>query len=366
MSFFAKSDPKPAYLKMGIYGEAGSGKTYTASTIAIGLSGVVKAATKAAPPIMFLDTETGSDWVQPLVEKAGLEFYARKSRAFDDLKQSVIEAEKAQGILIVDSMTHFWEEIREAYLQAKRRRLKNPTARLELPDWNVIKPEWAKFTTLFLNSSAHIILCGRAASIYEFQENDEGTKKEMITAGTRMAAEKGMGYEPNILIEMTAHQAKGARKTKTIIRRATVLKDRSTLLDGRVFDNPKFADFGPHIKRLNLGGVHSGIDTTRSSAGLFPMSDKADNSLQRKIVLDEIQSSLVSHFPGQTAEHKKAKVDLLKKHWNAAWTEMESVMPLLSLRAGFDALHRELDGKPSRYAENPFDGVDDELPEAAE
>lgn len=361
-SLFKKAEAQSAYLKMGIYGEAGSGKTYTASIIARGLALHIEKNKLPKPPVMFLDTETGASWVQPVFEQAGIEFFVHSTRSFEDLKQAVVETEKAQGILIADSMSHFWEEIRESYLSAKRKRFKNPHARLELPDWNTIKPAWGQFTTLFLNSKCHIILCGRAGNVYEFQENDETHKKEMITAGTRMAAEKGMGYEPNVLVEMTARQVVGARKSKTIVRTATILKDRSTVLDGKQFDNPKFENFLPHISRLHLGGTHTGFDQTRTSEALFPTADRSDNSLQRKIVIDEIQSLLVSHFPGQTAAEKKSKVDLVRKHFKAAWTELEEVMPLFDLRVGYDSLHVELEKEPSRYAIKPVEPVNDEIP----
>src|SRR5262245_69957 len=170
------------------------------------------------PPIFFFDTEDGSPWVRPHFEEVGLEFMVLSSRSFADLKAAVAEAERAGAILIVDSVTHCWEEIRESYLAAKRKRLRNEHARLELPDWNAIKPQWGTFTAAYLNSKCHILLCGRGASVYEFQEREEDGKKELITTGTRMAAEKGLGYEPSLLVEMTARQITGPKKSKTIVR----------------------------------------------------------------------------------------------------------------------------------------------------
>ena len=77
------------------------------------------------------------------------------------------------------------------------------------------------------------------------------------------------------------------------------------------------------------------------------------NPVQRRIVVDEIQTLLVLHVPGQAAADKKRKAELIRKHFSAAWTEIEEVMPLFDLRAGYDALHRELEGVPSRYAAAP-------------
>lgn len=364
MTLFKKAIMQTAYLKMGVYGEAGSGKTYTASRVARGLAEYLEKQGFAKPAVMFLDTETGANWVQPFFAEAGIEFYVASTRSFEDLKQAVVEAEQAQAILIADSMTHFWEEVREAFLTAKRKRLKSPHARLELPDWNVIKPEWGKFTSLFLNSNCHIILCGRAGNVYEFQEA-EGGKKEMITAGTRMAAEKGMGYEPSILVEMTSRQVTGAKKTKTIVRMATVLKDRSTLLDGKQCDNPDFRFFLPHVKKLNLGGAHSGFDASRSSSKLFPKEERDDTRYDRDILLEEMQVLLDSHGLGGTSnEAKIGRADLLKRFFKtASKTEIEKKIPMNDLLLAFNALHHELEGVPSRYfpAEAETE-VEDEIP----
>jgi hypothetical protein len=360
MSLFKKAEMHTAYLKMGIYGEAGSGKTYTASLIARGLAQHLEKSGLPKPPVMFLDTETGSNWVQPFFEAAGLEFFVANTRSFEDLKQAVIEAEKAKAILIADSMTHFWEEVRESYLAGKRKRTGKQYAKLEFPDWAIIKPAWGVFTSMFLNSKCHIILCGRAGSIYEFQESDDG-KKEMITSGTRMAAEKGMGYEPSLLVEMTQKQVIGARKAKAIVRTATVLKDRSTLLDGKQGDNPDFKFFLPHIKKLNLGGDHAGVDVTRNSSALFPKEARDDTRYDRDILIEEIQSVMLKHYPSTSMADKFGKSELLETHFGTkSWTEVEKKMPVNELRERYNAMHIALEGVPSRYFPEVRE-VDDEI-----
>jgi hypothetical protein len=362
MSLFKPATMQTAYLKMGIYGEAGSGKTYTASQVAKGLALYLEKAGFQKPSVMFLDTETGANWVQPFFADAGIEFLTANTRSFQDLKQAVIEAEGAQAILIADSMTHFWEEVREAFLAAKKKRTNNKHARLELPDWNIIKPEWGKFTSLFLNSNCHIILCGRAGNVYEFQDAENG-KKEMITAGTRMAAEKGMGYEPSLLVEMTSRQVAGtSKRAKTIVRVATVLKDRSTLLDGKQCDNPDFKFFMPHVKKLNLGGAHAGFDASRTSSTLFPKDEGDDKRHDRQILLDEIEAVMLEHHPSTSAADRQAKAALLEKCFGTkSWTFVEKKMQINTLRECFNALHIALNGAPSRYF--PAEEVlDDEIP----
>ena len=76
-----------------------------------------------------------------------------------------------------------------------------------------------------------------------------------------MAAEKETGYEPSLLIEMEKvfNEVRGK-----YVRRATVIKDRFSQIDSKQFENPKFESFLPHIKMLNLGGEHVGVDSASS------------------------------------------------------------------------------------------------------
>jgi hypothetical protein len=140
--------------------------------------------------------------------------------------------------------------------------------------------------------------------------------------------------------------------TRKATRFATVLKDRSTSIDGKEIENPKFKDFLPHIRHLNLGGKQLGVDATRTSDAIVPAEDLRDRGpVQRRIVIDEIQTLLTFHLPGQSAAEKKRKIELLRANFrnDIAWTEIEEVMPLGDLRAGYDSLYRALEGKPSRY-----------------
>lgn len=364
MSLFQKATMQTAYLKMSLYGGAGSGKTYTSSQVAIGLAHHIGKATKKVPPVMFLDTETGSDWVLPMFEEAGVELLAAKTRAFVDLKKAVPEAEAAGAILLIDSATHFWKELCNTAQEQKRKNKKDNRARLEMPDWNTLKASWDEFTTQYLNAKAHIIVCGRSGSVYEFYENEETHKKEMIEVGTKMAAEKNFAYEPSLLVEMFAEQTKAAKRDKKkVINRALVLKDRGHTLNGREFIEPKFSDFLPHIKRLNIGGAHAGIDETRNSAALFPKDDRANTRYDRDILVEEIQAILVEHYPSTGAADKARKAELLQQFFaTKSWTEVEKKIPVHELRERYNALHIELEGGPSRYFP-AAEEVEDAIPE---
>lgn len=343
MGLFQEVSNEQAFLKAGMMGSAGSGKTYTATSLCIGLCllGRERGLEFGSQPILFFDTETGSDWVAPRVREAGLKLRVAKTRAFTHLLDAVRESELSGGALLIDSITHVWREFQEAYMRARRRKY------LEFQDWAELKAEWARFTTAFVNSQSHIILCGRAGYDYDHFVNDNG-RKVIEKTGVKMKAESETGYEPNLLIYMERVAAEN--DILHTIRRAHVLKDRSTRLDGKTFDNPTFDAFLPHIECLNLGGTHVGVDTSGTSDSLF--ADDGENGnyakirRQREIALEEIEAELVRQWPGQTANEKKAKADTLEELFGTrSWTAIQS-MDLERLRAGRNTLWQKLRGHP--------------------
>lgn len=341
---FSEATNEQAFLKLGIFGFTGSGKTYTATDIAIGLNKELISAGLPVAPVFFLDTETGSDWAKRQLDKAGVTMVRSKTRAFVDLCPAIREAENGHGILIIDSITHFWRELMESYAKKKNRK------KLRFDDWSELKMIWGDFTDEFVNSQCHIIMCGRAG--FEYDWFDEDGKKELEKTGIKMKAETETGYEPNILVLMTRHQDISTDPI-TVWRTATVLKDRSTLLDGRVFKNPTYANFKPHIDCLNLGGEHVGVDTSHNSQGLIAkdVSNWQYEKQQAEITLDEIQALLVKHFPSQSGQDKTAKGALLDEHFKSRSWERIKTYPYNDLRACYNALHAAIEGKPADFSQ---------------
>lgn len=345
MALFTSAEHTQAFLKAGFMGLAGSGKTYTSANIAIGLIQHLQALNidYANKPVYFLDTETGSDYVKPSFDKAGIKMMQAKTRSFADLVPAVLEAEKNGSLLLIDSITHFWTEFTESY--AKKRNRKRG---LEFQDWAYLKSEWRRFTDVYVNSSLHIIMCGRMGYEYDFFQNEENGKKELEKTGVKMKAETETGYEPSILVLMEREMH---FDTKRQIRKAYVLKERFDVIDGEEFTNPTFKNFLPHIQLLNLGGKQLGVDLTRNSDDLIPdLNSNKDwkyREEQREIFLEKIQALFTEHGISSRSQDGKERVIALLKQcfFTTSWREVES-FDLEHIKEGFDKLHTELNGAP--------------------
>lgn len=359
MSMLKMAENKMAYAKVGLYGEAGSGKTVTAALIAIGLHKFAK----LEKPVAMFDTEPGASFIIPLFKKAGIPFMVYdESRALKDLLAFTDEAEKECSVMIGDSITHVWRDVQESYLakvnETRAHFKKQPINSLEFQDWRPIKAAWGEFTDRYLSSKLHYIICGRAGSIYRYQTNERTGKKELITDGTKMATEKELGYEPSLLIELIKH-----RENNLIVNRALVEKDRSMNYNGHEFDFldadlkawlakpetlPKpFQALIKHFEALNIGGKHFESTSSRNSAEMFT-ADGEDNwsaeKRQREIWMEEMNGLLIKHgLDGTSAEAKKGRVDILNTIFgSSSKTKIES-MRSEQIKDGYERMKAELE-----------------------
>lgn len=340
MSLLKKSRPEMAYLKMGIYGEAGSGKSFTSSQLAIGLHKHIK----SDKPIAFLDTETGSDFVKPIFDNEKINFFVAKTKAFKDTLEIVDEAEKNNSILIIDSITHIWNEMTDAYCK------KNNIKRITLPHWQPVKKTWREFTDKYINSKLHIIMAGRSADKWQHVEDDEGAK-ELQKVGTKMRAETQIGYEPSLLVEME-QCPKSSKIGSGWTNRAWVVKDRWNLLNHKSFDfegfsghkynDAPFKAFLPHIEMLNLGGKHRAIDMDRTSEDMFEKQQTgADWHRKAKGLVEEIKNEFILYRPGSDAQSKQDRIMLMKDVFGtSAWSNVET-MKLEELENGLKTIKKK-------------------------
>lgn len=333
-----------AFVKAGLLGFGGSGKTATALLMALGLA---KLHGKKKAVAMF-DTETGSDFLIPIFEREGIKFLVVKSRSFKDLLTFQQEAADAADATVIDSITHVWKELCLAYEKKLRR-----TQGLTFRDWGPIKNEWQGFTDNYVNSKQHSIICGRAGWEWDFEESDG--RKELVKTGIKMKAEGEIGFEPSLLVEMQ-RVAKGDidpsdASTHGWYNRATVLKDRAQVLNGVAVDfggtpgkplewEPVLKFLKPHLDFLNIGGEHLGVDTTSNSEGLFESPESlGERRKQVDIVLELIPDVFVeAGLGGTSAVAKKAQVKLLKECFGtSSWTAITQ-MRLEELQAGHKKL----------------------------
>lgn len=362
MGLLTEARNEQAAAKFGAFGGQGSGKTTTMSQIAIGLSLNLH----KGSPVAFFDTEKGSDFVKHLFDLEGIKLVRQKSRALKDLLEVVKEAETSGCCgLIVDSMTHVWNDLMDSFCARKR------INRIEFQHWREIKGTWRQWTDAMLNSRLHMLIAGRAGQVYEYQENEEG-KRELVTTGTKMKAEGDFGYEPDLLFEMWIEREDANRKGSRLIHKAIVLKDRSMAINGHEFawkdrdEGYKKGDwklvyekFEPYINFINTTGPQVGIDATRNSQDLFDDQGRGEWSRReqlRKIALEEFEGTMVKLWPGLDQKSKAFKMAVVENLFSTrSWTKVEG-LPLETVQAALRVI-RGLENQGSVAQYDSPDGV---------
>jgi hypothetical protein len=317
------------FLKAGFLGFNKSGKSYTSVSLAIG----TRAHFGLTGPVAMLDTEDSAQYQAPRVKReTGLDLVGVQTRAFQDSVDFLVECQKSGvSVVILDSLTHTWRELVKSYLdgvnRARAAKGLPPRTRLQFEDWGPIKDKWAVFADLYLNSPMHVIICGRAGYEYDYEENEETGKKELKKTGIKMKTEGEFGFEPSLLVEMERVQNPGTTWA-LITHRALIIGDRFGVIDGKSCDNPTFDFFKPYLDMLTPG-AHAAFDATRTTP--ITVDEQGDVSWQkekraRQIACEEVQGLLASAFPGQSANEKKARVDLIDIAFGTrSWTAVENM-----------------------------------------
>lgn len=336
-----KAEMEAAALKAAVFGMQGSGKSVLAAMLAVGLS----LKYHKGAPIGMQDTEPGSDFLLPIFQTEGVELFVDKTRSFSSALNGLAESEKMGCCCFIeDSATHIWENLQDVYMHENKRKF------LEFQDWKVLKGLWNdKWVAPMLASQLHVITCGRMALEYDSQEKLDGEgnptgRKEIIQGDSKMAAEKGFGYEPSLLIEMIQRRVsdpgdvivKGrnskpvAKKIRSgvtgghFVNEAHVLKDRSWRLNGmklefggaireyRKGDYLKVLNaFQPHLDFLNIGGQHKGLVAGVDTRAIVSNGDNSAEYYRMKrfkdMQIETLDTTLEKLWPGATAINKQCR-----------------------------------------------------------
>ncbi len=197
---------------IGLYGESGSGKTYSALMLARGLAGpdglVMMIDTENRRGEMYADEIPGGYDVQQLGEPFSSERYS----------QMISEAEAVAGdrsaALVIDSFSHEWEGIggvvnaAESIAEKRAKKYGDWNGTVAFGDWKNPKQAHKRMMLQMLGSNLHIICCLRAQyASHQIEKKDY--EKHGITADTKTTVIRDDFQTPiqdkNFIFEMMAH-----------------------------------------------------------------------------------------------------------------------------------------------------------------
>lgn len=224
---FTKATKAKAKARIALYGPSGSGKTFSALRIATGLGG----------KIGFIDTERGS--ASKYADRFGFDVDELQDRTIDGYCHAFKEAASVGiDVLIVDSLTHAWEELLQDVERIAKAKYKGNT----WSAWNEGTPKQRQLVNAILDFPGHILVTMRSRTEWENEKDERTGKSKPVRVGLAPQQGKGIEYEFDILLEINQDHF------------GTVVKDRSGKFQDKTIEKPG-EDFGKELAAWLSDGV---------------------------------------------------------------------------------------------------------------
>lgn len=192
MSFqFRPATRTSAIPLIGVYGESGTGKTYSSLLLARGLVGpkgrIAMVDTESGRGELYADVIPGGYQVASLGEPFSPERYI----------EAITAAERVSDVILVDSVSHEWEGIGGVLEMAGE--IEKSSGKPGLHCWKAPKMAHQRFVMKLLGSRVPIILCMRAKHKSRQVKNEKG-RSEIVKDDNTTPIQAD-----DFIFEMTAH-----------------------------------------------------------------------------------------------------------------------------------------------------------------
>ena len=197
---------KNAKIKLGLFGAAGSGKTFSALKLAYGLC-------KDWSKVAIICTEKQDDYNHAADQYdfmgefnvLPLDAPFRPERYIDAISQC--EA-AGMDVIIIDSISHEWEG-QGGLLDESDKMAGN-----SFTNWNSLGRRHKSLVDKILTSTSHIITCGRTKTDYVLEENEKG-KMVPKKVGTKVITREGFDFEIALAFDIDASHYARCSKDRT-------------------------------------------------------------------------------------------------------------------------------------------------------
>jgi DNA polymerase III delta prime subunit len=223
---FTKATRQQLYLRLGLVGGPGCGKTYTALRLAHSLTG-------GGGRIAYCDTEHGSarKYVgEQSPDGHRFQFDVVEMTAFspENFTRLIRLAERERyDVVVLDSLSHAWMGKDGALDLVERAKLRN-RGESQYFAWREVTPLHNELIETIVSSHIHVIGTMRAKVAYEIEEyvEDGRRKSRPVRIGLQPIQREGMEYEFDVVADLDQQH------------NLIVGKTRCPALAGKVFPQP--------------------------------------------------------------------------------------------------------------------------------
>jgi len=315
------------FVKASFGGFAGSGKTRTGAEFLVGAYKDLK----YDKPILFIDNEHGSRFLIPYLKRElpKTEVVVKNTTNLVDVIAAMQFLKDGEiSALFIDSLSKVWYKYVADY------KAKNRLTFMTLQDWGKIMPAWqSEFSDRFVDVAGTIVFTGRGGFSYEKEEDETDVntgkvkKGQFVKSGVKMKMAGETPFEPDLNVWMEQEQEMVDGKISKVWREAQILKDRSGVIDGKLFLNPTYKDFQPFVQFL-LGLPVGEVAGVSSDMNMAPSEnwENWDRKKNRDIQMEKISGLFDKHgLTGSLGkEQKQLKAEIIEKIFGTlSMTEIE-------------------------------------------
>lgn len=275
---FQKASKKQSKLRLALFAPSGGGKTFTALRIAKGIGG----------KIAVIDSEKGS------ASKYADRFDFDVSELSDPKIEnyiSLIKEAHGYDILIIDSLTHGWQELLEEVDRIARAKYRGNT----WSAWSEGTPKQRSLVNAILSFPGHIIGTMRVKTEWTTEKGHDG-KTKPIRVGLSPEQGKGIEYEFDLLMQMSTEHI------------GHVIKDRTGKFQDKLIDKPG-EDFGKALNDWLSDGTTSNHKDIFEPAGekIEPPIETPPRKRVRKPKEKTEPATIVTPIEPSSKDKKKEK-----------------------------------------------------------
>lgn len=195
---FVKAVKAQSFLRLGLSGPAGSGKTYTALSVATSLAD--------GKSVAVIDTERGSaSKYSDLFDFDVLELETFHPQKYVEAIHEAVAA--GYGVVVIDSLSHAWNG-KGGILEIVQRKGNSFQA------WGEVKPIEAALIEAVTGAKIHVIATMRSKTEYVVEKDERTGKSAPRKVGTAPIQRDGLEYEFDVFGELDQENTLMVQKSR--------------------------------------------------------------------------------------------------------------------------------------------------------
>ncbi len=274
---FQQASKKQSRLRAAVFGPSGAGKTYSCLRIAAGIGGRVA----------LIDTEHGS--ASKYADRFTFDTAQLADRTIDGYVEAIKSA-RDYDVLIIDSLSHGWQELLEQVEKLAQAKYRGYT----WSAWSEGTPKQRQLIEAILAYPGHLLATIRSKTEWTTASDDRG-KSRPVRVGLAPEQGKGIEYEFDLLLEMTTEHV------------ARIIKDRTGKFQDQLIEKPD-ESFGTALRNW----LQEGTEPAPAATATGPDLSALNALIAQHGIAEAQQKAWLEHFKvGSLGELSQDRIDAI-------------------------------------------------------